>query len=156
MRLAHFPQIETFWSPRSKFRAPRFLPSIRLSNKRITLYCTIQFSLRCSIQWHSSTTCTRQQGTHVVVTVWLCIHVYTPTQSLTTWHSVFTLIHWHSTVHTGYCISSISCHGYLFCCSFCAVTIRGRCLFLWKAWRHQWQLDKVRTSMMVTVARHCQ
>ena len=44
------------------------------------MYCIL--SLRCStIQWHSSTTCTRQQGTHVVATVWLCIHVYIPTLS---------------------------------------------------------------------------
>ena len=43
----------------------------------ILLYCPI-LSLRCStIQWHSSTTCTRQQDTYVVVTVWLCIHTHT-------------------------------------------------------------------------------
>ena len=59
-------------------------------------------SLRCStIQWLSSTTCITQQGIHVIVTVSLCIHVFTPTLScsvaMTTWHSVFLLIHWHST-----------------------------------------------------------
>ena len=37
-----------------------------------------------------------------------------------------------------------------------AATIRGRCLFLWKAGRHQRQLDKVRKSATVMVARHCQ
>ena len=35
-------------------------------------------------------------------------------------------------------------------------TIRGRCLFLWKAHRHQQRLDKVGTSKTVTVARRCQ
>ena len=45
---------------------------------------------------------------------------------------------------------------YLFHCWFCATTIRGRCLFLWKAWRHQLRLDKVGTSETVTVARRCQ
>ena len=77
------------WGFRSSLKTPRFLRSIRLSK---ALYCTVQFSsLRCSvIQWHSSTTRTRQQGTHVVVAVWLCVHVYTPTQScsvaMTTWY----------------------------------------------------------------------
>ena len=62
-----------------------FISPLRCStiNKRITIRCS-------TIQWPSSTTRTRQQGTHVVVTVWLCIHVYTPTLScsvaMTTWH----------------------------------------------------------------------
>ena len=56
-----------------------------------------------------------------------------------------------------YRISSIRRRGYnLFHCSFCEATIWGWRLFLWKAWRHQWRLDKVGTSEMVTVARHCQ
>ena len=33
---------------------------------------------------------------------------------------------------------------YLLCCSFCVATIRGQRLFLWKAWRHQQWLDRVR------------
>ena len=33
---------------------------------------------------------------------------------------------------------------YLFCCSFCVDPIWGQYLFLWKARRHQWRLDKVR------------
>ena len=56
-----------------------------------------------------------------------------------------------------YHISSIRRHGYYFFrFSFCAATIRGRHLFLWKAWRHQLWLDKVGTSETMTVARHCQ
>ena len=35
-------------------------------------------------------------------------------------------------------------------------TIQGWCLFLWKAQRHQRQLDKVCTSETVTVTRCCQ
>ena len=55
--------------------------------------------------------------------------------------------------HLTYCISSIRhCGYYLFRCLFCAATIRGQRLFLWKALRHQRQLDKV----TVTVARRCQ
>ena len=41
-------------------------------------------------------------------------------------------------------------------CSFCAATIWGRRLFLWKVRRHQWWLDKARTSETVMVARRCQ
>ena len=37
-----------------------------------------------------------------------------------------------------------------------AAIIQGRRLFLWKAWRHQRWLDRVRMSEMVTVVRHCQ
>ena len=56
-----------------------------------------------------------------------------------------------------YRISSIRRHGYyLYHCSFCAATIQGRRLFLWKAWRHQRRLDTVQMSEMVTVARYCQ
>ena len=48
------------------------------------------------------------------------------------------------------------CGYYFFCCTLGAATIRGRRLFLWKARRHQQQLDKVRTSNTVTIVRHCQ
>ena len=49
-------------------------------------------------------------------------------------------------------ISSIRRHGYyLFHCLFCAATIWGQRLFLWKAWRHQLWLDKVGTSETMTV-----
>ena len=39
---------------------------------------------------------------------------------------------------------------------FCATTIQGGHLFLWKTRRHQRWLDKVRTSDTVTTVKHCQ
>ena len=62
-----------------------------------------------------------------------------------------------------YHISSIRRRDYyLFHCSFLCgyylrvATIQGQHLFLWKARRHQRQLDKIHTSETVMVARRCQ
>ena len=61
----------------------------------------------------------------------------------------------HGRTPTYYNISIIR-HGYcLFHCMFCAATIRGWRLLLWKARRHQLWLDKVGMSETVMVARHC-
>ena len=57
---------------------------------------------------------------------------------LATWHTVFLQ---SDTVATIY-----------FAAHFVRLLFEGSILFLWKAWRHQWWLDRVRTSETVTVA----
>ena len=43
-----------------------------------------------------------------------------------------------------------------FAACFYVAIIQGRCLFFWKARRHQRRLDKLRTSDTVMIVRHCQ
>ena len=52
---------------------------------------------------------------------------------------------------TTVCVRSDAAATIFFTAWFCAATIRGQRLFLWKAQRHQRQLDKVCTSETVTV-----
>ena len=52
---------------------------------------------------------------------------------------------------TTVCVRSDAEATIFFTAWFCAATTQGQCLFLWKAQRHQRQLDKVCTSETVTV-----